>query len=99
MMAERLVENSDSASGHRIETINHPQHYGGDGIYETIRVIEAWKLGFNLGNAIKYISRAGKKPNVPSLEDLLKAKWYINREIENIKLGQEGPRGHDEPRR
>ena len=43
------------------EKVNHPQHYGGDTTYETIKVIEAWALDFCLGNAVKYISRAGKK--------------------------------------
>ena len=62
------------------ETVNHPLHYGGgDNPYETIKVIEAWELGFSLGNAVKYISRAGKKVN--AVEDLEKAIWYINREI------------------
>jgi uncharacterized protein DUF3310 len=63
------------------ETIDHPSHYGGkDNPYEAIRVIEAWKLGFNLGNAVKYISRAGKKGD--RLEDLRKALWYLQREID-----------------
>jgi hypothetical protein len=63
-----------------IEAVNHPLHYGGgDNPYETIKVIEAWELGFSLGNAVKYISRAGKKVN--AVEDLEKAIWYINREI------------------
>ena len=66
------------------EMVNHPTHYGGeDNPYEAIKVIEAWRLGFNLGNAIKYISRAGKKVDV--LEDLEKASWYINREINKLK--------------
>lgn len=63
------------------EKINHPSHYGGDGIYETIKVIEAWKLNYTLGNAVKYISRAGKKPGASYLEDLKKAEWYIQHEI------------------
>lgn len=68
------------------EQVNHPQHYGGaDNPYEAIKVIEAWDLGFNLGNAAKYISRAGKKGTDKTLEDLQKAAWYLNREIENIK--------------
>jgi hypothetical protein len=68
------------------EPINHPSHYGGkENPYEAIKVIEAWELGFCLGNAIKYISRAGKKNSEKTLEDLEKAKWYISREIENIK--------------
>ena len=66
------------------EMVNHPTHYGGeDNLYEAIKVIEAWDLGFNLGNAIKYISRAGKKLDI--LEDLEKASWYINREINKLK--------------
>ena len=62
--------------------VNHPSHYGGeDNPYEAIKVIEAWDLGFNLGNVVKYLSRAGKKGE--TLEDLRKAAWYLNREIQN----------------
>lgn len=64
------------------ETIDHPQHYGGDTPYEAIKVIEAWGLGYALGSALKYICRAGKKPGAEPLEDLRKAAWYLNREIE-----------------
>ena len=67
-----------------IDLVNHPPHYGGnkpDNPYETIKVIEAWQLGFHLGNTVKYISRAGKKG--AALEDLKKAAWYLNREIQN----------------
>jgi hypothetical protein len=63
------------------EAINHPLHYGGaDNPYEAIKVIEAWGLGFCLGNTVKYISRAGKKGDV--IKDLKKARWYLDREIE-----------------
>lgn len=66
------------------ETVNHPAHYGGaDNPYEAIKVIEAWELGFNLGNTVKYISRAGKKGAL--LEDLKKARWYLDREITNTE--------------
>lgn len=66
------------------ENVNHPDHYGGkDNVYEAIKVIEAWQLGFNLGNSVKYISRAGKKHN--GIEDLRKAQWYLAREIENLQ--------------
>lgn len=68
----------------RKESVNHPQHYGGDTVYEAIKVIEAWGLGFCLGNAVKYICRAGKKER-RLLEDLKKAAWYLNREIERIE--------------
>lgn len=68
-----------------MSSINHPQHYGGeDDPYEAIKVIEAWKLGFNLGNCVKYIRRAGRKTS-ESIEDLEKAVWYLNREIQNLK--------------
>ena len=63
------------------DNVNHPQHYGGkDNPYEVIKVVEAWELNFNLGNTVKYIGRAGKKGSY--LEDLKKAAWYLNREIE-----------------
>jgi hypothetical protein len=70
-----------------LQAVNHPPHYGGqDSTYEAIKVIEAWKLGFCLGNVIKYISRAGKKGS--KLEDLKKAQWYLNREIEKLETIQ-----------
>lgn len=68
------------------ETVNHPTHYGGDGNpYEVIRVIEAWGLGFCLGNAVKYICRAGKKDPAKLTEDLKKARWYLDHEIERLE--------------
>lgn len=64
------------------DSVDHPSHYGGaDNPYEAIKVIEAWKLGFNLGNTIKYISRSEHKG--ATIQDLQKAAWYLNREIEN----------------
>lgn len=69
-----------------MNTVNHPQYYGGkDNTYEAIKVIEAWNLGFCLGNTIKYISRAGKKSKEKEIEDLEKALWYLNRYLENTK--------------
>lgn len=65
-----------------MENIDHPEHYGGDTTYETIKVIEAWDLGFHLGNVVKYISRAGKKTHTGAIEDLEKAEWYLRRKIE-----------------
>lgn len=61
------------------ERVNHPAHYQSDR-FEVIDIIEAFELNFNLGNVIKYILRAGKKGD--RLEDLRKAQWYLNREIE-----------------
>lgn len=64
--------------------INHPSHYGGENNeYEAIKVIEAWQLDFCLGNAVKYISRAGKKDDM--VQDLKKAKWYIERKISQFE--------------
>ncbi len=63
------------------EAVDHPDHYGGaDNPYEAIKVIEAWGLGFNLGNTVKYIARHGAKGS--ALQDLEKAAWYLQREIE-----------------
>ena len=54
----------------KIEQVNHPNHYGGeDNLYEAIKVIDAWDLGFSLGNTVKYISRAGKKDTDKELQD------------------------------
>ena len=68
------------------DNVNHPSHYGGeDNPYEAIKIIEAWNLGFCLGNAVKYISRAGKKDKSKEVEDLEKAVWYLQREIDRLK--------------
>lgn len=68
------------------DQVNHPAHYGGEeNVYEAIKVIEAWSLDFCLGNTVKYISRAGKKNSDKLLEDLEKARWYLDRRIEQIK--------------
>jgi hypothetical protein len=72
--------------GEEKDMVNHPEHYqfGKNNEYEAIKVIEAWDLDFHLGNTVKYISRAGKKNPMKELEDLTKAKWYLERKIENI---------------
>ena len=63
------------------EQVNHPSHYV-KGI-EPIEVIESWDLNFSLGNAIKYILRSPYKGK--QIEDLEKARWYIDREINRLK--------------
>ncbi len=68
-----------------MEKINHPAHYGGDTVYEVIKVIEAWGLNFRLGNCVKYIGRAGKKDPSKLIEDLEKSKFYLQREIDKLK--------------
>ena len=65
------------------EMIDHPKHYN-MGRYEAIDVIEDWNLNFNLGNVIKYISRAGHKDNI--IQDLKKALWYLIREINKLEV-------------
>ena len=66
------------------DIVNHPNHYN-QGKFEVIEVIEDQKLGFHLGNAIKYILRAGKKYPEKTIEDLEKAIWYLRRHIEILK--------------
>ena len=68
------------------ELVDHPAHYN-RGKYEVIDVIEDWHLGFNLGNAIKYIGRCGHKDD--PVQELEKAKWYVQREIDRIKKERE----------
>nr|DAY16225.1 MAG TPA: nucelotide kinase [Caudoviricetes sp.] len=66
------------------EKVNHPSHYNA-GRIEVIDFIEDQNLNFNLGNAVKYISRAGKKDPKKFREDLEKAIWYLNRELAKQK--------------
>lgn len=66
------------------DPVNHPSHYN-SGTIEVIDAIEDWGLGFNRGNAVKYVARAGKKDGTPEVEDLEKAVWYLNREIQRLK--------------
>lgn len=68
------------------DIVNQPQHYIGGRKYEPIDVIEDWELGFCLGNAVKYISRAGRKDDI--LQDLRKAQWYINRAVSELEAQQ-----------
>jgi hypothetical protein len=65
--------------------VDHPAHYGGDVVHETIKCLNAWGLEGDalLWNAAKYISRAGKKGDL--LEDLKKAAWYLARRIEELE--------------
>lgn len=67
---------------HKEDMINSPPHYT-FGTIEVITVIEDWQLGFHLGNTVKYIARAKHKGN--ELEDLKKAKWYLDRKIGQLE--------------
>ena len=93
--AIRLIQMSkDLAKVHDVKTlkkalnvkdnVNSPSHYT-DGKIEVIDYIEDKKLGFCLGNAIKYISRAGKKDKDKEVEDIKKAIWYLKRYIKNLE--------------
>ena len=79
--AEEIVADVNRAIAQH-DAVNHPAHYTAGGI-ETIDFIEAKKLGYNLGNVVKYITRADHKGN--KLEDLRKAQWYLTREIATLK--------------
>lgn len=68
-----------------MEKVNHPSHYAEGRKYEPIDVINDWELNFALGNTVKYISRAGRKDPDKKLEDLEKAAWYLNYEINQLK--------------
>ncbi|MBN3010167.1 DUF3310 domain-containing protein [Ruthenibacterium lactatiformans] len=69
-------------------TVEHPSHYN-IGKYEVIDVINDWRLNFQLGNAIKYIARAGRKDPSKTVEDLEKARFYIDYEVNRLKGGGE----------
>ena len=77
----------------RNDPVNHPSHYT-SGSIEVIDYIEDQKLPYHLGNAIKYISRAGKKDPEKTVEDLKKAIWYINRYIGLLEKGQQEQQEH-----
>ena len=66
------------------DPVNHPSHYT-DTKIEVMDYIEDKGFNFALGNAVKYISRAGKKDKNKTIQDLEKAEWYLNREIERLK--------------
>jgi hypothetical protein len=69
--------------------VDHPDHYrSGDGSMEVIDIIESFQLGFHLGNVVKYVLRAGRKKSeleFPMLQDLRKAKWYLDRKISELE--------------
>lgn len=75
---------AEKAEDKKDDPVNHPAHYT-DGKIEVIKYIKDKKLGFCLGNAIKYISRAGKKDPTKTVEDLRKAIWYIEEHIKDIE--------------
>ena len=75
------IEDIQEESWDAVDNINHPAHYT-FGSIEVIDAIEGLLLPYHLGNALKYIARAGRKDPAKTEEDLRKAIWYINRYIE-----------------
>jgi hypothetical protein len=65
------------------DMVNHPAHYGGDNPMEVIKIINHYNLNFELGNVAKYVLRSDKKGN--KLEDLKKAAWYLQHEINKLE--------------
>ena len=73
------------------DRVNHPSHYTGfSNGAEVIDITE--NLNFNRGNAIKYLARAGRKDPATELEDLMKAEWYVKREIIRLSAIEGGHR-------
>lgn len=76
--------NYESITPRLNNNVNHPDYYN-QGNIEVIDIIDDYDLGFNLGNVIKYVLRAGKKSELTACEDLEKAAFYLNREIKRLK--------------
>jgi hypothetical protein len=70
----------------RYEAVDHPSHYN-SGAIEVIDAIEDWNLDFNAGNVVKYVARHEHKAN--PIEDLKKARWYLDRLISNYEQHKE----------
>ena len=87
---EELDETSCGVANKTQETVDHPSYYN-TGKIEVIDFIDDQQLNFSLGSAIKYISRAGRKDIHKQIEDLEKAVWYINHEIERLKKDSKTP--------
>ena len=83
-----LAHTSMHESTQLIDNVNHPHHYN-RGKIEVIEALEDWKLDFHCANAVKYIARAGVKDPTKEIEDLEKARWYLQRKIELLKARNE----------
>lgn len=77
---KKAMDEVDAEKKLEQDLVNHPPHYKAGGI-ETIDFIEAKDLNYRLGNVVKYVSRAGRKPGSDPVKDLEKALWYLQREI------------------
>ncbi len=76
---------SDGEMTEKPDVVDHPPHYNA-GKFEAIEVIEDWQLDFCLGNAVKYIARHTHKGT--PLQDLKKARWYLDRRIAQMESGK-----------
>ena len=83
----RLVSRVDPPTDASADPVNHPAHYIAGG-FEVTDIIDAFGLGFELGNVTKYVLRAGRKDPETRTQDLEKAAWYLAREISNAEKGQ-----------
>lgn len=77
-----------------MSNVTHPKHYN-TGKIEVIEIIEDQALNFHKGNAVKYICRAGRKDPSKESEDLQKAIWYLQRQIETLKPAEKQRRPND----
>lgn len=80
--AEWSVASVTQEAQQQAERVEHPSHYHAQSGVEVIEAIEAWDLCFALGNVVKYVARAGHKDPKTRREDLLKARWYLERALE-----------------
>jgi hypothetical protein len=71
------------------DPVSHPTHYTRGGI-EVLAAIEAWGLGFHLGNVVKYVARAGHKAGSPKVQDLQKAEFLLRRYIDKMEVKHDG---------
>lgn len=74
----------------KTDMVNSPPHYLQGGV-EVIDAIEAWQLGYHLGQVVKYVARAGKKDPAREVEDLRKAAWYLQRQIARLSRRASAP--------
>lgn len=70
---------------HIMKDEDRPEYYGAGGPFEVFKIIRFYDLNFFLGNVIKYVIRAGRKPDIDIIDDLIKARTYIDNEIEAIR--------------
>jgi hypothetical protein len=69
----------------------NPSHYKSLGRYSALHVIQRWELGYLVGNAVKYVQRAGRKPGEDEVVDLKKAVWYLQRRIFELDPSEPDP--------